>query len=442
MKEPVISVVGLGKLGLPMAACLASGGFQVIGVDADSTKIDAVIKGEPTIFEPGLSELLQSVGDRLSATIDTAEAVIQSEVTFIVVPTPSDSEGGFSLRYVEAACKEIGQALRVKKSFHVIVLTSTVMPGATESAVKLVLEQSSGKECGRDFGLCYSPEFIALGSVIQDFLNPDFLLIGESDARSSEILEMVYKNVCNNDPEIARMTFINAELAKLAVNTFVTTKITFANMIARICEQLPNADVDIVTSAIGLDSRIGKKYLKGAIGYGGPCFPRDNVALTAIGNQVGASVLLAEATDTANRQEVRRLADLVISKLTVSGSVGILGLSYKPNTDVVEESQGLLLAQELIDRGVSTVVYDPAALPEATRILDERVRIADSASACCEGSDVIVITTPWEEFKNLPVKSLMREGLPRVLVDCWRILEPAEIASIVDYVPLGRWITT
>ena len=253
---------------------------------------------------------------------------------------------------------------------------------------------------------------------------------------------MVYKNVCNNDPEIARMTFINAELAKLAVNTFVTTKITFANMIARICEQLPNADVDIVTSAIGLDSRIGRKYLKGAVGYGGPCFPRDNVALTAIGNQVGAPVLLAEATDTANRQEVGRLADLLISKLTVSGSVGILGLSYKPNTDVVEESQGLLLAQELIDRGISTIVYDPAAIPEAKRILGNKVRIADSASACCEGSDVIVITTPWEEFKNLPVKSLVREDFPRVLVDCWRILEPAEISSVVDYVPLGRWIIT
>ena len=438
MTDTTLSVVGLGKLGLPLAVCVASRGFQVVGADADPRKVEAVASGVPTIFEPGLAKLLQTTGERFTSTHDTEAAVAASDVTFIVVPTPSEPNGGFSLQYVVPACESIGRALRTKEGFHLVVLTSTVMPGSTEDAVRSTLEQASGKRCGQDFGLCYSPEFIALGSVIHDFLNPDFLLIGESDPRSGEILETVYKGVCQNKPPIARMSFINAELAKLAVNTFVTTKITFANMLARFCEQLPGADVDVVTSAIGLDSRIGRMYLKGAIGYGGPCFPRDNAALTALGHQIGAPVLLAEATDAANREEVVRLADLVTGKLPHSGAVGILGLAYKPNTDVTEESQGLLLAQELVGRGVTTVVYDPAALDGVAETLNGRARIATSASECVEQSDVVVITTPWEEFRYIPIESLARQGTPRVLVDCWRILDPGEIESIVDYVPLGR----
>jgi len=438
MTDLSLSVIGLGKLGLPLAACVASRGFRVVGADADLRKVEAVANGVPTIFEPGLADLLQATGDRLTSTHDTEAAVAASDVTFVVVPTPSEPDGGFSLQYVLSACESIGRALRAKESFHLVVLTSTVMPGSTEAVVRATLEQASGKRCGQDFGLCYSPEFIALGSVIHDFLNPDFLLIGESDPRSGDILETVYKRVCQSGPPIARMNFINAELAKLAVNTFVTTKITFANMLARFCERLPGADVDVVTSAIGLDSRIGRKYLKGAIGYGGPCFPRDNVALTALGSRIGAPVLLAEATDTANREEVGRLADLVTDKLPPSGTVGLLGLAYKPNTDVTEESQGLLLAQELVKRGIPTVLYDPAALDGVAETLDGRATIAPSTAECIEQSDVVVITTPWEEFSHIPIESLARQGTPRVLVDCWRILDTAEIGSVVDYVPLGR----
>lgn len=438
MMNAAISVIGLGKLGLPLAACLASRGFSVIGADSDPRKVETAASGVPSIFEPGLAELLQTTGARLTTTDDTEAAVAGSDVTFIVVPTPSEEEGGFSLQYVLSACQTIGNALRAKEGFHVIVLTSTVMPGSTGGAVQSALEQASGKRCGRDFGLCYSPEFIALGSVIHDFLNPDFLLIGESDPSSGEILASVYEQVCKSGPPMARMSFVNAELAKLAVNTFVTTKITFANMLARMCEKLPGADVDVVTSAIGLDSRIGRKYLKGAIGYGGPCFPRDNVALTVVANQVGVPSLLAEATDFANRQEVKRLANLVSGKLRPSGTIGVLGIAYKPNTDVTEESQGLLLVEELVSRGYTTVVYDPAA-PYGGGIVHGGASIAATASECVEQSDVVVVTTPWDEFKHIPIESFVREGLPRVLVDCWRILDQSVVQSVVDYIPLGKW---
>src|SRR3990170_4217050 len=262
-----VSVVGIGKLGAPVAACFASCRHSVIAVDVNPEIIFLLNSGQAPVYEPGLEELIRQNQDRILGTDDFHKAVLETQVTFILVPTPTDAQGGFSLQYVRAAGESIGDALRNKKDYHLIVLTSTVMPGATGSSVLPLLEERSGKRCGVDFGLCYSPEFVALGSVIRDFFHHDLLLIGESDPRSGRLLAELYKQVCKNDPPIARMNFVNAELTKLAVNTFVTTKISYANMLARICEGLPDADVDVITAALGLDSRIGRKYLKGAIGY-------------------------------------------------------------------------------------------------------------------------------------------------------------------------------
>ncbi len=326
-----VSVVGLGKLGLPMAAAMAARGLIVIGVDADARKVGAVNELRAPIFEPGLPELLQASAGRLRATQDIADAVRASEITFIVVATPSEPSGEFSLRYALPVCDAIGQALRTKPKFHLVVLTSTVLPGTTGGPICTALEKASGKQVGRDFGLCYGPEFIALGSVIRDFLNPDFLLIGESDPSSGAMLESLYHQVCENRPALARMNFVNAEIAKLAVNTYITTKISFANMLARICEQLPKSNVDVVTKAIGLDSRIGGKYLKGAISYGGPCFPRDNLALTFLAHKLGAPADIAEATQDFNCSQIRWLADLVQQNAAPGETIGILGLTYKPD---------------------------------------------------------------------------------------------------------------
>ena len=268
-----------------MAGCFASKGYPVVGIDVDPETVRLVNCGQAPVFEPGLSETLAAGKSRLSATQDYREAILNSEVTFVVVPTPSDDHGGFSTKYVGQAAREIGRALREKVGYHLIVLTSTVLPGSTEYGVVPLLEQASGKSCGEGFGCCYNPEFIALGSVIHDFLNPDFVLIGESDPLAGQRLVAIYNDVCDNKPPVARMSIINAELAKISVNTFVTMKITFANMLAAICEQLPGGDIDTVTSTLGLDSRIGQRYLKGALGYGGPCFPRDNLALAYLARQ-------------------------------------------------------------------------------------------------------------------------------------------------------------
>jgi UDPglucose 6-dehydrogenase len=430
------SVVGLGKLGAPLAACLASKGLRVIAVDTDPLKIEAVREGRAPVFEPRLEELIRSSRGRLSVTTSLEEAVTASEITFIVVATPSEPSGSFSLRYVLPVCDGIGRALRAKQGFHVVVLTSTVMPGTTGGPVRTAIEDASGKRCGEEFGLCYGPEFIALGSVIRDFLNPDFVLIGESDPRSGEILEQLYHNVCENSPAVARMNLINAELAKLSVNTYVTTKISFANMLARICEKLPEANVDVVTSALGLDSRIGQKYLKGAVGYGGPCFPRDNLALTALARTLGAPADIAEVTDRFNRSQLHWLANLV-QEHSRGAAVGILGLTYKPNTDVIEEAIGLLLAQELAKRGVEVIAYDPAGKEHSARILGEKVRMAQTPHECIELSEAVVVATPWKEFTEIPLAQWLRHNSQRTVVDCWRCLKHLENVEGVRHLSLG-----
>jgi len=432
-----ISVIGLGKLGSPLSACFAARGFRVTGVDVDKNKVDAINRGVPPVHEPGLPELIQESEGRLSATEEVEAAVRASEATFIVVNTPSEPGGGFSLRYVLPTLEAIGKTLRTKPGFHLVVLTSTVMPGSTGGEVKSTLERASGKTCGKYFGLCYSPEFIALGSVIRDFYFPDFLLIGESDPQSGDILAEIYRRTCKNTPFVARMNFINAEITKLAVNTYITTKISYANMIARLCERLPEADANVVTNALGLDTRIGPRYLKGAVSYGGPCFPRDNRALAALAARVGASSGLAEATDLFNRAQIKSLADLVKGHYSGDGAIGILGLTYKPDTDVVEEAFGLLLAQELSASNIPVVVYDPSA--DAVRALGQNkgVHCAASAQECIAQSEVVVLATPWQEFREVPAEQWARTQRPRAVIDCWRVLNHLEGVDGVQYVRLG-----
>jgi UDPglucose 6-dehydrogenase len=407
---------------------------MVVGVDVNADYVAAIQQGHAPLRETGLEEMIQANRERLSATMDCEEAVLATDVTFIIVPTPSDPDGTFSLRNVMIAAEKIGAALRKKQGWHLVVLSSTVMPGSTGGKLLPALEAHSGKKCGAGFGLCYNPEFIALGSVIRDMLNPDMILIGESDERSGEILERLYTGVCDSNPHIRRMNHVNAELTKISVNTFVTTKISYANMLAQVCETLPGADVDVVTSAIGCDSRIGQKYLKGALGYGGPCFPRDNLAFSALARANGVPPILAEATHQLNQSQAPRLAKWILARLPEGGTVGVMGLSYKPNTEVIEESQGLALARHLLSVGVPVVVYDPAAMENARPQLAGKVTFATSAADCARQADVLAITTPWAEFRELSPQDFKPHG---TVLDCWRLLDKEAVGAVVEYVALG-----
>jgi UDPglucose 6-dehydrogenase len=432
-----ISVVGLGKLGSPLAAVFAAKGFQVIGTDVDPGAVAAINAGRAPVDEPGLQELITSSNHRLSATNDASSAVSETDATFIIVPTPSDSRGRFSNDYALRAMANVGQGIRRKDGYHLVVMTSTVMPGSTGGELREALEYHSGRTVGVSLGLCYSPEFIALGSVVRDMLCPDMILIGESDSRAGDLLESIHRRTCDNEPAYHRMNFVNAELTKIAVNTFVTTKISYANMLADICDRLPEADVDVVTHAVGADSRVGSKYLRGATGYGGPCFPRDNVAFAALARALGANPELAEATDRLNRYQVERILVAVQARMPEPGTVGILGLSYKADTAVIDDSQGLALAERLLSDGYTVIGFDPKALVAAQTHTRGRLRGATTADACVRAADLVVVMTPWPAFRTLGAAAFAKAIGRMTVIDCWRIL-PGEIRAVADVLYVGH----
>jgi UDPglucose 6-dehydrogenase len=432
-----VAVVGLGKLGAPLAAVLASKGNEVLGVDVNPDAVRLLNEGRAPVEEPGLQALVSASQERLSATTEIAVAAT-AELSILLVPTPSDERGAFSNAYVLAAIEELGRGLSAGDDYHVVVVASTVMPGSCEGEIRPALERASGRRVGETLGLCYSPEFIALGNVIRDMLEPDMALIGESDPRAGEVLERMYAGVCENDPPVRRMSLVNAELTKIAVNTYVTMKISYANALADMCERLPGADVDTVSDALGLDTRIGRKYLRGAIAYGGPCFPRDNKAFAVLARDLGSEALLAEATDAVNVAQIDRLARIVQSRLKEGNAVGILGLAYKPDTAVIDESPGVALARLLGEAGYEVHVYDPVATDAALGALGGLAHGAASVAELVERSDVIVIATAWPEFAELPIEAMERDGDRPVVIDCWRLLSDETYGEAIDIVRLGR----
>lgn len=434
MPKPICSVIGLGKLGSPIVATVAERGFQVIGADINQKFVDAINRGEAPVLEPDLDAMLKRNKERISASEDIEDAVFRSDITMVIVPTPSEESGEFSTAYVKEAAKPIARALARKDTFHLVVLTSTVLPGASERDIIPELESLSGKKCGVDFGYCYNPEFIALGSVIRNLLNPDFLLIGESDQKSGGILEDFYKEYTLNSAPVRRMRIVNAEITKISINTYVTSKISFANMVAQLCDRIPGGDVDQVTDAIGMDKRIGLKYLKGGVGYGGPCFPRDNRALARVYAKFGLNHAIAKATDDINHSHAEFIAAKIESLLPQKGSVAILGAAYKPDTPVVEESQNLVVARKLIERGFSVTCYDPAASLNAVNVLPD-ASYAQSLEDCVRGKDLICLMTVWDEFKTIPPE-IFGDAKPFFL-DCWRVIDDKSIISKVNYFQLG-----
>ncbi len=432
-----VSVIGLGKLGGSMAAGMASRGLHVIGVDVNRHAVDAVNAGQAPVQETGLGEMIAANKDRIRATLSTEEAVLGSDLSFVIVPTPSDERGAFTLQYAKFAFKSLGQALRKKNGYHVIVLTSTVLPGATRHGLLPILEKESGKKCGPDFGLCYNPEFIALGSVIRDFLNPDFYLLGQFDQRSGDLLEQVHHRVSQNNAPVKRMSLENAELAKIAVNSYVTMKISFANMLADFCEHLPGGDVDVVSDALGMDKRIGRKYLTGGFGFGGPCFPRDNVALNFMGKSLGVDSSLLQTNDDYNRGLSRRYVEKLQPHLPKGASVAVLGLAYKPLSHVIEESPGIYLCRALSEAGYRVIGHDNLAAPYAETALKMSALVTDSLDDAIKDADVVLVTTTDKSYTALTAAALLR-GRPQVtVVDFWRCLKHLATDSRIRYVPIG-----
>ncbi|HVM46563.1 MAG TPA: nucleotide sugar dehydrogenase [Candidatus Acidoferrum sp.] len=403
------SVCGLGKLGACIAATLAQRGFAVIGIDIDPIKVQKINAGKPPVEEPLLAETIAEGHARLRATQDYREAV-GTDVTFFIPPSPSLPDGSFSNEFLLRAMQPVAAAVREKgKKGHLFVCSSTTTPGAVDTVLIPMLEREIGGVCGRDFGVCYNPEFIALGNVVKGLLEPDMVLIGESDPASGAALEQLYKQYNTNRPRIARMSIVSGELTKISVNSYITMKISFTNQLRMIAEQFPKADIHRILEAIGSDTRIGQKYLRAGLSFGGPCFPRDNRLLAYTARQLGLEAPLAEASDRVNQQTNASLFKAVQGMITKQDLVAVLGLSYKPDTYITEESAGLFLAQKLKRHGYKVVVHDYGARPDIAPSVHEFEHVDDPAELQ-KRSDLklAVICCPWPQYGQLKFASNTR----------------------------------
>jgi UDPglucose 6-dehydrogenase len=352
----------------------------------------------------------------LLATTDVRRAVTDTDITIILVPTPSLDDGRFSLDYVLRACTELAQAIRKGKSVghhHTVVISSTVMPGSCDGEIQETLERESGRTVGENLGLCYCPEFVALGNALQGFQCPDFVLIGKSDDLAGNYVDMLYRRFCANDPPIYHTSLVNAEIAKIALNFAVTVKITVANVLAELCEHIPGAHVDEVTRAVELDTRIGRRYFRGGTGFGGACFPRDVEAMGALVRQVGVDTILPETIRVLNNWQFARLIRIVEHERAKmpSAAIGILGLAFKSGTDVTEMSTGMVMAEAFTGSAV-IYAYDPNV---------QHAFSVDTAQEAVGRSNIVIATYPHEAFRTA------RFHPGQVVIDCWRCLDRAQV---------------
>lgn len=436
---PLVSVVGLGKLGASYAAFLASKGFSVLGFDIDAQKVARLEAGHAPIVESNLEEYVRSARGRLRATTDIGRLIAESDVTYIVVPTPSEKSGLFSVRYVMDALRAMGPALKRKKKWHTFVLISTVLPGDSRERIVPALERASGKKCGRDFGYVYSPSLIAVGDILNNLEHPDFLFLGAYDERSRKEVADMFAHAYSAPQAVEHMSVESAELAKIALNSFVTMKISFANSLAALAAKIPNADVDEITDAIGKDSRIGKRFLRGGLGFGGPCFPRDNRAFFAMAKRRNFTAHLARATDVLNDAVGKVTGDLLEAhaRKYKPGAVGFLGVSYKPKTTHAEDSQALVLAQRLLHKKFRIIVFEPLGTHDAEASLGNKAEYADSLADLVKHSAVIFVSNPDPLLADLPV--LLRKHAGRkVVIDPWGIFRGEKFPPSTQYVTPGR----
>lgn len=409
--------------------CLAQK-FEVIGVDIDRPRVLLLTSGRVPIQENGLEALLKKgLKEKHIAFSDDFGSLLGARLIFVTVGTPPRRDGSIDLSQVTNACEMIGRQLSLTTGRPLIVIKSTVTPGTTATIAKPLLERESGKKCGVDFGLASNPEFLREGSAVQDTLHPDRIILGPVDEASGRALRTFYKrfygpNLC----PIVETSPENAELIKYASNTFLATRISFVNFIARICETLPGADVNEVVRGMSLDPRIGRKYLQAGPGFGGACFPKDLRALDAFALQRGldASILgsVQQINDTQPDwifHEVERAVGGVERK-----EVAILGVAFKEESDDVRESRAIVLAKKLISKGASVRIADPKAIEGAKRELGKAAKYYDAARDCIAGADAAVVMTAWSEFKRLKPKDFATLMRTPVLFDARRLYDANE----------------
>jgi len=420
-----ISIVGTGYVGLSTGVGFAKMGNNVVCMDIDKGKVDAVNAGRPPIYEPGMESLLKNAIDKgsLRATTDLDDAVMNSEITFISVPTPQRNDGSSDMGYIEKASDAIGHALKAKKAYHVVVVKSTVVPGTTEGVVLPALEKASGKKAGKDFGLCMNPEFLREGRALGDFLKPDRIVIGSLDARAGNAVEGLYSGF---DSPVLRTDLKTAEMIKYASNALLATKISFSNEIGNICKGL-GIDAYEVMGGVGMDSRISPHFLQAGAGFGGSCFPKDVAAVAAKGRELGKETKILDSVLETNRAQRKCVVDLIEQKVGgLSGkNVAVLGLAFKPNSDDIRESPSIDIISMLKGCGAEVSAYDPQAM-ENMKAIHPDIEYCKTPGDCLRGADLCLILTDWDEFKDLSEKDFDVMN-SRVIIEGRKVLNPKSV---------------
>ena len=431
-----LAMIGSGYVGLVSGACFADFGHDVVCVDKDEKKIAELDKNIMPIYEPGLADLVKRNVDaqRLSFSTDLASSVKDCDAIFIAVGTPSRrGDGHADLSYVYAASEEIADSITKPT----VIVTKSTVPVGTGDEVEHILEKKQPRD---RFSVVSNPEFLREGAAIRDFKRPDRIVIGTEDDWPKDVMTEIYRPLFLNESPILFTGRRTAELIKYAANAFLATKITFINEIADLCEKV-GADVQEVSRGIGLDNRIGSKFLHAGPGYGGSCFPKDTLALLKTAQDNDSPVRIVEAVVQVNDQRKRAMGRKVVHALggNVRGKkVALLGLTFKPNTDDMRDAPSITIAQTLIDNGAEVTAYDPEGMELAQEIMPT-VKMAGSSYQAAEGADAVVIVTEWDAFRALDLRKLSQVMKGNVLVDLRNIYNPAEVAQTnLAYTSIGR----
>lgn len=435
-----VSIIGTGYVGLVSGVCLAEKGHHVTCVDMDDEKVKKINQGVSPIYEKGLSNLLQkNIGKNLIATTDLCKAIKNTRISLIAVGTPFDGEK-IDLSYVETVAKDIGKVLQQKDSYHVIVVKSTVVPGTTDGIVRTALEKYSGKKAGKDFGLGMNPEFLREGEAVDDFMNPDRIVMGGIDDQSIQYQEELYQFFEGIDK--IRTSCKTAEMIKYTANALLGTMISFSNEIANLCSALGGIDVVDVMKGVHLDKRLspilsdGKRivpgfttYLEAGCGFGGSCFPKDIKALISHGRSIGQPMNILDAAISVNRTQPDKIISILQENFpTLKGiRVAVLGVAFKPGTDDIRESPAIPVIRKLREEGAEIHAFDPVAGIEAEKLLGvESISYHDHLVSAIAGAEAIVILTRWDDFKELP-KLLNDFKVQPLVVDGRRMLDKKSV---------------
>jgi UDPglucose 6-dehydrogenase len=433
-----IAMIGAGYVGLVSGACFADFGHHVICIDSDEEKIAALKSGKIPIHEPGLADLVASNvrQGRLAFGDDMKSAVGNAEVVFIAVGTPSRrGDGHADLSYVYAAARQVAKEL---SKFTVVVTKSTVPVGTSDEVERLMRDENPDAE----FAVVSNPEFLREGAAIRDFKHPDRIVIGTDDARARSVITEVYRPLHLNAPPILHTDRRTAELTKYAANSFLATKVAFINEIADLAEKV-GANVQEVARGIGLDNRIGSKFLHAGPGFGGSCFPKDTMALIKTGQDNETPLRIIETVVAVNDQRKRAMARKVANAFGANGnlrgkSIAVLGVTFKPNTDDMRDAPSIPLITALQDMGAEVRVFDPVGMPQAKKVL-ENVTFCNNAYACAKGAHALVIVTEWEQFRALDLKEMASIMASSVIVDLRNIYSPEEVMrNGFHYCGVGR----